>query len=437
MRRTHHCVREHKCQPICLNVQVRLAPIGLVCGPVNWWKAWEKFFILVAIAAALIKAQHTPAPRQPHRVNDMSKYTDSKLFPFPGLMDLKRRDKAQATFSPAPSPGMSPGADPANNWSGSSNEAGQSIELGMDKKLPRLPKLNIPQVPPMVIKVSPTSTEYFGLPSPQSDAPTTPPHTSTFKLPTTLKGVRGWLSAKKFFSSNAGSKATGSRQAVDDASGSIVPNRLGKPIQKSTLGVSSPSSTPRSINTPYYQSFREDYHSRSSSASLPTLSSRPVIDATKPGYQRSPVPSLVGELLGHIDSPSPPTQTEDSPRNSSASGRSSGDEAPRATVSSLLAAARLKLQQTLSLLGHHDQHRLERGTLAPGSFIPADSGAPAWKRLIRHALLPHEVISLINIIFTNEDEVKMIFDLRADDAQPFINAIHKVYFTFSLCRGII
>ena len=340
-------------------------------------------------------------------------------------MELERRNKAQAMLSPASSPGMSPGADPANNGSGSSNEAGQSIELGMDKKLPLLPKLNIPQVPPMVTNVSPTSTEYFALPSPQSDAPTTPPHTSTFKLPTTLKGVRGWLSAKKFFSSNSGSKATGSRQVVDDASGSIVPNRLRKPIQKSTLEIFFPSPTPSSAIRDHRSSI-DDYHSLSGSASLSTLSSHPVIDATKPGSQEFSVPSLVERYLSLPDSPSPPTQTEDSPRNSSGSGRSSGDKASRAVVSSLLAAAGLKPQQTLSLLGHHDQHRLEQGTLAPGSFIPADSGTPAWKRLIRYALLPHDVISLIETIFTNEDEVKMIFDLHADDAQPFINAIHKV-----------
>lgn len=58
--------------------------------------------------------------------------------------------------------------------------------------------------------------------------------------------------------------------------------------------------------------------------------------------------------------------------------------------------------------------------------ILVDSSTPAWKRLISYTLLPHEIISLIETIFTSKDEVKAICDLRGDDAQTFINVIHEV-----------
>lgn len=63
---------------------------------------------------------------------------------------------------------------------------------------------------------------------------------------------------------------------------------------------------------------------------------------------------------------------------------------------------------------------------APGPSILLNSDTPAWKRLCAHASLPHEVISLVQAIFMSKDEVKSIFDLRGDDAQSFLDVIHKV-----------
>ena len=60
-----------------------------------------------------------------------------------------------------------------------------------------------------------------------------------------------------------------------------------------------------------------------------------------------------------------------------------------------------------------------------GSPNPALRGA-TWKHLCSHTFLPHEAVYLIEGIFTNKDEVKMICDLRGDDAQIFIDVIHKV-----------
>ena len=54
-----------------------------------------------------------------------------------------------------------------------------------------------------------------------------------------------------------------------------------------------------------------------------------------------------------------------------------------------------------------------------------DIEAPACRRLISHAP-PHEVISLIETIFTSREEVKTIGYLRGDDAQTFIDVTHEV-----------
>ena len=328
------------------------------------------------------KSNTSPFPAHP--TNDLSKYMDSKLFPFPGMMELERKSKAKVILNSASSPDISSGADPASNGSGSSNATGQSPELARDRRLSHqasdtrlLAKFNIPHAPPMIATVSSSSTDYFSLPSPQSGAPTTPTHTPILKLPTTREGVKKWLKvfsgsntntperlelgAKSsvtdfFFSkkddlaadwedvgsekSRGATSASGStlkgkisaspatdtsfRQAVDDAFGSIVSNKFGKsgdssphvtetPISESAPEVPSPPAPPSST-TPDPQSSMDDYHSRSGSASLSTLSSHPVIDATKPGSQEPLILDLMDELLSRADSSSLPTPIEDPPR---------------------------------------------------------------------------------------------------------------------------
>lgn len=61
-----------------------------------------------------------------------------------------------------------------------------------------------------------------------------------------------------------------------------------------------------------------------------------------------------------------------------------------------------------------------------GVSILVDSNTPAWKRLIDHPLPQSEVISIIDSIITSKDELKMICNLRGDDAQTLINTIHEV-----------
>lgn len=91
----------------------------------------------------------------------------------------------------------------------------------------------------------------------------------------------------------------------------------------------------------------------------------------------------------------------------------------------------------------HSEERQEKAGGLPSSInhtaqdpsIPVGSDAPAWKRLINPTLFPHEVISLIEEIFTGgKDKVDMICDLLGDDAQTFINVIHEVCLILSSRR---
>lgn len=67
----------------------------------------------------------------------------------------------------------------------------------------------------------------------------------------------------------------------------------------------------------------------------------------------------------------------------------------------------------------------------PDSSNFVNLGTSACKRLIGRAFSPQEVTSLIEAIFMSEDEVKMVRDLRGDDAQTFIDVIHEVCSVFS------
>jgi len=63
-------------------------------------------------------------------------------------------------------------------------------------------------------------------------------------------------------------------------------------------------------------------------------------------------------------------------------------------------------------------------TLDSPSLVDLD--APAWRRLIDHAFSPHELIPLVETMFTSRDEVWMIRDLRGDDAQAFADVMQEV-----------
>ena len=62
----------------------------------------------------------------------------------------------------------------------------------------------------------------------------------------------------------------------------------------------------------------------------------------------------------------------------------------------------------------------------------ADPKSSACRRLISHTFSPHETVSLIQVIFTSKAEINIIRDLRGDDAQAFIDAVHGVRLRFIL-----
>lgn len=61
-----------------------------------------------------------------------------------------------------------------------------------------------------------------------------------------------------------------------------------------------------------------------------------------------------------------------------------------------------------------------------GSSLDLDSGSPACKRLISGSFAQSEVISLIEKIYTSQDEIEMTHGLCEDDAQTFIDVVYEV-----------
>jgi hypothetical protein len=74
----------------------------------------------------------------------------------------------------------------------------------------------------------------------------------------------------------------------------------------------------------------------------------------------------------------------------------------------------------------HDGNPLPMGYPTPGPSALVNSDVSACEHLISHAYSPHEAISLIEAVFKSKDEINAINYLRGDDAQIFINVIHKM-----------
>ena len=62
----------------------------------------------------------------------------------------------------------------------------------------------------------------------------------------------------------------------------------------------------------------------------------------------------------------------------------------------------------------------------PNPPTPTDYDTPACRRLITHDFSPQDVVPLIGAVLTSRDELQLVSDLRRDDAQTFIDVIHKV-----------
>jgi len=88
-------------------------------------------------------------------------------------------------------------------------------------------------------------------------------------------------------------------------------------------------------------------------------------------------------------------------------------------------------QRSLSILPPPDKApiRAPRPSVTyptPDPSILASLEASACRRLISRDYPPHELISLIEGIFTRKDEVKVIGSLSTDAARAFINVAHEV-----------
>jgi len=120
----------------------------------------------------------------------------------------------------------------------------------------------------------------------------------------------------------------------------------------------------------------------------------------------------------------------DSPSNGS-----QGDSSASSPCSclSLISVVRNTDHSSQFLLSRDDTHT-HHGDLpltvypTPDSSILVDLEASACKRLISHTFSPHEVVTVIEEIFTSQEEVRIVGTLRRDGAQAFIDVIHEVSF---------
>ena len=170
---------------------------------------------------------HTPmSPVPPASSADLLKYTDSKLFPFPGMKQLEeQRNKAKGiTSASSPDIVLSPnGIENIPSTSSASSATAKSPEAPRERRLSHqasdtrlLPKFanQSSALPISAVPSSSSNADYFSL----SSATTTSTgslSSALNKLPTNREGVRRWLSAKKIFSSQHSTPSTPSVPTVD------------------------------------------------------------------------------------------------------------------------------------------------------------------------------------------------------------------------------
>jgi len=73
----------------------------------------------------------------------------------------------------------------------------------------------------------------------------------------------------------------------------------------------------------------------------------------------------------------------------------------------------------------------------PDPSTLVDLKEPACKRLISHAFSPREVVSLVEAVLANNDEVKMVREFRGDAAQAFVDVVHGVRLHFLHSLGTV
>lgn len=88
--------------------------------------------------------------------------------------------------------------------------------------------------------------------------------------------------------------------------------------------------------------------------------------------------------------------------------------------------------------GVGDQRRSAMQSQGHVSMVnPGVPVEPACKRLISNTFSSHEVISLVEAVFANKDEVKMVREFRGDAAQAFVDVVHGVRLHFLRSLGTV
>ncbi|KAK7687142.1 hypothetical protein QCA50_009645 [Cerrena zonata] len=150
------------------------------------------------------------SPIPPVTSADMSKYYDSKLFPFPGMKQLEEQRRAKGVNASSPDIAHFPngymnGLEAVASSGSSSSATTRSPETARDRKLSHQMSdsqllaryQNIVAAPELASAPSSAShTDYFSV-QPISTTPT-PTSNGSSKLPTTREGVKHWLKLRMF-----------------------------------------------------------------------------------------------------------------------------------------------------------------------------------------------------------------------------------------------
>lgn len=167
------------------------------------------------------------SPIPPASSADLSKYYDSKLFPFPGMRQLEEQRRAKGINASSPDiahfpNGFTNGIEAVASSGSSSSATTRSPETARERKLSHqasdsllLAKYQGILTPPELASVpsSASRMDYFSVQ--QASTTPTPTSSGSLKLPTTREGVKNWLKMMLPSQSSNSSKAPLSPPTVD------------------------------------------------------------------------------------------------------------------------------------------------------------------------------------------------------------------------------
>ena len=180
------------------------------------------------------------SPIPPATPADISKYSDSKLFPFPGMKQLEEQRRARGINASSPDIAHFPsgsfnGIEPVASSGSSSSATTRSPATARDRRLSHqrsdsqlLARYhNITTPPDLASAPSSASQDYFSV-QPISTTPT-PTSNGSAKLPTTREGVKHWLKLRMFPSQSSSSSSTNTSSSPPATDSSKSRNASKKP----------------------------------------------------------------------------------------------------------------------------------------------------------------------------------------------------------------